>query len=196
MKEIKERKMTPRQKEFLKIILETLNDEHPKGDRIMAYRKAYGVKPYDTRESTSKKASKIWNRMIESDEVREVFGILGLTVERLGLEVLRGLKAMKTLTYQGEIAKDENGNQIDMIDHATRTATRQLLADILGVRQKHNAGNIMVQNNRLIVYVHDEEAPPLTEQQAKYKKEAEKRIHQARNYIVQENEEVKETDGP
>ncbi len=188
--------MTKRQKEFLQLTIETANDEHPKGDRIGAYRKVYGVKPYDTRESISKKASKIWNRIIESDEVREVFGTLDLTVERIAIELLKELKAMKTLTYQGKIAKDENGKQIDMIDHTTRMKALELLADIQGIRQKHSSGNIMTQNNRLIVFVHDEEAPPLTEQQAKYKKEAEKRIYNARNYISEEDEEEKETDGP
>lgn len=188
--------MTPRQKEFFQYCLETISDQFPKGNRTEAYRKVYGIKETDTPEKISKKASKVWNRIIGNEELKEVFKKFGLDAPMVAAQITTGLKATKPLVYQGKIMKDEEGNPIELPDNQMRTAILLLLTNILGFQQKHNAGNIMVQNNRLIVYVHDEEAPPLTAEQERYKKEAEKRIRQARNYIVQENEEEKETDEP
>ena len=178
--------MTTKQNKFFAIIRKTFSEEYPTGDMVSAYVQVYDVKSTDTADSIYRKAYQVRKRMMESDEVREVLEKYDLGVERVAIELSKGLQAMKTLTYQGEIAKDENGKQIDLINHAIRMRALELLAGIQGLDQKNKAGNIMIQNNRLIVYVHDEEAPPLTAEQAKYKKEAEKRMQEARKYISEE----------
>lgn len=179
--------MTVKQQRFVDIITRTaLTEEYPTGDTVSAYIQAYGAKPTDTEQSIKNKACQQRRRLMENKEVREILEAYGLGIERVAVELHRGLRAMKTLTYQGKIARDENGIQIDLVDNTIRLKILELLTSVQGLQQKHNAGNIMVQDNRLIVFVHDEDAPPLTEEQTKYKKEAEKRIYNARNYISEE----------
>ena len=178
--------MTTKQNKFFAIIRKTFSEEYPLGDMVSAYVQAYDVKPTDNSDTIYRKAYQVRKRMMESDEVREVLEKYDLGVERVAIELSKELQAMKTLTYQGKIARDKDGKQIDLINHAIRMRALELLAGIQGLDQKNKAGNIMIQNNRLIVYVHDEEAPPLTETQTKFKEEAEKRIHNARNFITEE----------
>lgn len=180
--------MTIKQQRFIDIITRTLTEEYPTGDTVSAYIQVYGTKPTDTETNIKRKANQQRKLMMGNKEVREVLEAYGLGIERVAVELHRGLRAMKTLTYQGKIARDENGVQIDLVDNTIRLKTLDLLTSVQGLQQKHNAGNIMVQNNRLIVFVHDEDAPPLTEEQTKYKKEAEKRIYNARNYISEEED--------
>ena len=113
--------LKPKERQFLKVYFSTF-------DKQKAYLESH-LTANVTKESLLSVSSRYYQRIKAKLDWPAFLEVVGLGIDRLALEIEKGFTAKKTEFYQGKaVAQCE--------DNAVRARTRELLADLHGLRKQ------------------------------------------------------------
>lgn len=155
-------KLSTKHKKVLEKYIDTVNSENPSGDWNKAVQEVYGYDPND--KNFSDKCYQLRRRIENKEEVAEIFAMANVNMPRLASKIDEWLDAKKKIIWQGEIAKDEKGNDIEVPDYKTQQTAWDYAEKMINKNRKKNS-NVNLQSMNLVVTVENPEQAKQTAKQ-------------------------------